>query len=136
MRNGKNLAANEFKDYRLKVHGLVENPVERSLDELRALGKKTQITLHHFIQGWSGVAEWGGLPLAELIKVVRPKPNAHAVVFYSFGDGAEGGRFYDSLSVQNVTHPLTLLAYEMNFKALNELHGAPLRLRVSVENNA
>ena len=65
----KTLAAGDFKDYRLKVYGLVENPVELSLDDLRALGKKTQITLHHCIQGWSGIAEWGGLPLAELIEV-------------------------------------------------------------------
>ena len=70
----KTLAANNFKEYRLKVYGLVENPVELSLDDLRALGKKTQITLHHCIQGWSGIAAWGGLPLAELIKLVRPKP--------------------------------------------------------------
>ena len=126
----KNLAAHGFKDYRLKVHGLVENPMELSLDDLRARGKKTQTTLHHCIQGWSGIAEWGGMPLAELIQLVRPKPEARAVVFYSFGDGAEGGRFYDSLSIGNAAHPLTLLAYEMNFKPLTELHGAPLRLRV------
>jgi DMSO/TMAO reductase YedYZ molybdopterin-dependent catalytic subunit len=126
----KNLAANGFKNYRLKVHGLVEKPVELSLDDLRALGKKTQITLHHCIQGWSGIAEWGGAPLAELIKRVRPKPEAHAVAFHSFGEGAEGGCFYDSLSMENAAHPLTLLAYEMNFEPLSELHGAPLRLRV------
>ncbi len=126
----KVLAANEFKDYRLKVYGLVENPVELSLDDLQALGVKTQITLHHCIQGWSGVAAWGGLPLAELVKLVRPKPGVRAVVFYSFGEGAEGGQFYDSLSVQNAMRPQTLLAYEMNFEPLNDLHGAPLRLRV------
>jgi DMSO/TMAO reductase YedYZ molybdopterin-dependent catalytic subunit len=114
----KDLAAHGFKDYRLKVHGLVENPMELSLDDLRARGKKTQITLHHCIQGWSGIAEWGGMPLVELIQLVRPKPEARAVVFYSFGDGAEGGRFYDSLSIENAAHPLTLLAYEMNFKPL------------------
>jgi DMSO/TMAO reductase YedYZ molybdopterin-dependent catalytic subunit/thiosulfate reductase cytochrome b subunit len=126
----KNLAANRFKDYRLKVLGLVEHPVELSLDDLRALGRKTQITLHHCIQGWSGIAEWGGAPLAELIQLVRPKPEARAVVFHSFGEGGEGGQFYDSLSMENAAHPLTLLAYEMNFEPLSELHGAPLRLRV------
>jgi methionine sulfoxide reductase catalytic subunit len=126
----KKLAANGFKDYRLKVSGLVEHPAELSLDDLRALGKKTQITVHHCIQGWSGIAEWGGAPLAALIKRVRPKPEARAVVFYSFGEGAEGGQFYDSLSIENAAHPLTLLAYEMNFEALSELHGGPLRLRV------
>ena len=61
----KTLVAGDFKDYRLKVYGLVENPVDLSLDDLRALGQKSQITLHHCIQGWSGIAEWGGLPLAD-----------------------------------------------------------------------
>ncbi len=124
------LAAGDFRDYRLKVHGLVENPIELSLDDLRGMGKRTQITLHHCIQGWSGIAAWGGLPLAELVRLVRPKPSARAVVFYSFGEGAEGGQFYDSLLMQNALHPQTLLAYEMNFEPLNRWHGAPLRLRV------
>ncbi len=126
----KALAANGFKDYRLKVYGLVENPVELSLDDLQAMGKKTQITLHHCIQGWSGIAAWGGLPLAELVERVHPKPGVGAVVFYSFGEGGEGGQFYDSLSMPNARQPQTLLAYEMNFEPLNHLHGAPLRLRV------
>ena len=108
----------------------MENPVELSLEEIRALGKKTQITLHHCIQGWSGIAEWGGLPMAELIKLVRPKPEARVAVFYSFGEGLEGGQYYDSHSLANLMHPQTLLAYEMNDEPLSELHGAPLRLRV------
>jgi methionine sulfoxide reductase catalytic subunit len=132
----KKLAADEFKDYRLKVSGLVENPVELSLDDLRALGKETQITLHHCIQGWSGIAEWGGLPLAGLMNLVRPTLEAKAVVFYSFGEGVEfntgvaNGQYYDSLSIKNALHPHTLLAYEMNDEPLGHLHGAPLRLRV------
>ena len=132
----KTLAANNFEDYRLKVYGLVENPVELSLDDLRALGKKEQITLHHCIQGWSGIAAWGGLPLAELIRLVRPRPDAKAVVFHSFGEGValhagvEGVRYYDNLSIENALNPQTLLAYEMNYEPLNHLHGAPLRLRV------
>jgi DMSO/TMAO reductase YedYZ molybdopterin-dependent catalytic subunit len=132
----KTLAADNFKDYRLKVYGLVENPVELSLDDLRALGKKEQITLHHCIQGWSGIAAWSGLPLEELIRLVQPRPNANAIVFHSFGDGValhegvEGVRYYDNLSLENALNPQTLLAYEMNYQPLNHLHGAPLRLRV------
>jgi methionine sulfoxide reductase catalytic subunit len=132
----KTLADDDFKDYRLTVYGLVENPVDLSLADLRALGKKSQITLHHCIQGWSGIAEWGGLPLAELMKLVRPGPNAKAIVFYSFGEGIAfdtgiaGGQYYDSLSIENALNPQTLLAYEMNFQPLSGLHGAPLRLRV------
>lgn len=130
------LAARDFRDYRLCVGGLVEEPVALSLDDLRALGRQTQITLHHCIQGWSGIAQWGGLPLVELSRVVRPKPNAKAVVFHSFGDGIDfetgraKGHYYDSLAMGNALHPQTLLAYEMNSAPLSHLHGAPLRLRV------
>jgi sulfoxide reductase catalytic subunit YedY len=132
----KRLAVGDFTGYRLKVYGPVENPVELSLDDLRALGRKTQITLHHCIQGWSGIAEWGGLPLTELMKVVRPGPNVKAVVFYTFAEGVDfstgvaGGQYYDSLSIENARNPQTLLAYEMNYRPLNHRHGAPLRLRV------
>jgi DMSO/TMAO reductase YedYZ molybdopterin-dependent catalytic subunit/thiosulfate reductase cytochrome b subunit len=130
------LAANAFRDYRLKVSGLVENPVELSLDDLRSLGKKTQITLHHCIQGWSGIAAWSGLPLAELVRLVRPRHEARAVVFHSFGDGVAveasgmGVRYYDSLPLETAFYTQTLLAYEMNDQPLGCLHGAPLRLRV------
>ncbi len=132
----KTLAADDFKGYRLKVYGLVDHPVELSLADLRALRHQTQITLHHCIQGWSGIAEWGGLPLADLITLVRPKSSAKAVVFHSFGEGVEfstgvaDGQYYDSLSLENALHPQTVLAYEMNYEPLRHPHGAPLRLRV------
>ncbi len=126
----KGLSADGFRDFRLKVYGLVEKPVELSLEEIRALPKKTQITLHHCIQGWSGIAEWSGVPMAELMALVQPKPTARVAVFYSFGEGLEGGAYYDSHSIANLQHPNSLLAYEMNGKALSEVYGAPLRLRV------
>ncbi len=86
------LAVDAFGDYRIKVSGLVENPVELSLVEIRAMGKKSQITPHSRIQGWSGIAEWGGLPMAKLIKLVRPKPEARVAAFYSSGERDDGGR--------------------------------------------
>ncbi|MGE5194618.1 MAG: molybdopterin-dependent oxidoreductase [Deltaproteobacteria bacterium] len=124
------LAEHDFRDHRLKVYGLVDQPVELSRDDLQSMGKQTQITLHHCIQGWSGIAAWSGWPMAELIRRAQPKPAARAVVFFSFGEGAEGGQFYDSLSLEDAMHPQTLLAWEMNDSPLTHLHGAPLRLRV------
>ncbi len=49
--------------WRFKVQGLVENPVDLSLEELRALPRREQITQHYCIQGWSGVAKWGGVSM-------------------------------------------------------------------------
>jgi DMSO/TMAO reductase YedYZ molybdopterin-dependent catalytic subunit/thiosulfate reductase cytochrome b subunit len=124
------LADDGFRDYRLQVHGLVQHPVELSKDEIRAMGKQEQTTMHHCIQGWSGIAQWGGLSLAKLLELVRPVPEAKFVVFHSFGEGLHGGEYYDCHSMTNVLHPQSLLAYEMNGAPLERLHGAPLRLRV------
>lgn len=125
-----NLKADDWKDYRLRVDGLVENPVELSLADLKAMGKHEQITMHNCIQGWSGVAEWGGLPFPKLIELVKPKPEAGYAFFYSYGEGLEGGEYYDSHTLKDLTHAMSLLAYEMNYEPLKDEHGAPLRLRV------
>ena len=88
----KQLAAGNFKEFRLKVAGLVENPVELSLDDLRALGREEFITMHHCIQGWSGIAQWGGLSMRKLIEHVKPNPSARVIAFYSFGGSLYGER--------------------------------------------
>ncbi|OLV17242.1 sulfite oxidase subunit YedY [Deinococcus marmoris] len=123
------LLAEDFGGFRLRVSGLVDHPVELSLDEIVALGQHNQITLHHCIQGWSGVAEWGGLPMSALIDLVRPRLEAQVVVFHSFGEGLYGGEYYETLPLADALHPQCLLAYEMNGERLGADHGAPLRLR-------
>ena len=124
------LAEEGFRDYRLEVGGLVEHPIEASLSDLRQIGVVEHITMHHCIQGWSGIAKWGGVPMAELIRLVRPLPSAKVVAFYSFGESLYGGVYYDTQRLDNVLKPECMLAFEMNGQALPTLYGAPLRLRV------
>ncbi len=124
------LAANDFSDYKLKIGGLVENPVELSLADLKNMGLEQNITMHHCIQGWSGIAEWGGVPLKMIVDLVRPDPTVTTVAFYSFGEGLYGGPYYDTHSLDNCLKPETILAWEMNYRTLSHEHGAPLRLRV------
>ncbi len=126
----RRLAADNFRDYKLKVGGRVERPVELSLSELAALGKAEHITMHHCIQGWTGIAQWGGLPMKTLVELVKPKASAKTVAFFSFGDGLYGGVYYNTQSLENVLKAECLLAYEMNGAPLGEEYGAPLRLRV------
>lgn len=123
------LKEGNFTDYKITIGGLVENPQEISYAALKAMPKQDQITKHFCIQGWSGVAKWGGVPVRDIMKIVKPKPEARYVVFYSFAEGADGGIYYDVHSIRNMRHHLSLLAYEMNGEPLNFLHGAPLRLR-------
>jgi sulfoxide reductase catalytic subunit YedY len=127
------LVAGGFAEYRLRVFGLVEKPQEFSLADLRAMPKQEQITEHFCIQGWSGVAKWGGVPTRHILDLVKPTADARYAVFYSFSEGAAGGGYYDAVEMRNMGHELTLVAYEMNGAALGVLHGAPLRLRCENE---
>jgi DMSO/TMAO reductase YedYZ molybdopterin-dependent catalytic subunit/thiosulfate reductase cytochrome b subunit len=129
----KTLQAGDFADYRLRINGLVDNPVELSLDELRSLAYHEQITQHFCIQGWSGIAKWGGVSMSTILELAKPKPEAKWVIFYSFALGPDGGIYYDAQPIEQMTYPLTMLAYEMNDDDLSFGHGAPLRLRNEVQ---
>lgn len=126
----KQLADGDFKDFRLKVDGLVEHPLSLSMDDLRKLERKEQISLHHCIQGWSGVAHWAGVSMRQIIELAKPSPEAKVVAFFSFGDGLYGGVYYDTQRLANVLKSECILAYEMNYQPLTRVYGAPLRLRV------
>jgi len=129
----ESLVASEFADYRLRVDGLVENPVELSLADLKAMPKQEQVTTHFCIQGWSGVAKWGGVPMRSILDLVKPMADARYAVFYSLAEGSDGGRYYDAHGLANMRHELTIIAYEMNGAPVSVLHGAPLRLRCENE---
>ena len=129
----ESLVKGGFLNYGLRVSGLVYNPREFSYAELRAMPKQEQITEHFCIQGWSGVAKWGGVPMRHILDIVKPTPDARYVVFYSFSEGSAGGGYYDVHKIHNMRHGLTILAYEMNGAPLSVLHGAPLRLRCENE---
>jgi sulfoxide reductase catalytic subunit YedY len=126
----KRLVADDFRDFKLKISGLVENPVELTLEELRALGLEENITMHHCIQGWSGIAQWGGVSMRKLIEHVKPLPSAKVVAFYSFGGSLYGDVYYDTQSIYNAMKPQCVLALSMNGLPLSTVYGAPLRLRV------
>jgi DMSO/TMAO reductase YedYZ molybdopterin-dependent catalytic subunit len=129
----KALAKNNFAGYRLKVRGLVEQPMEFSLADLRALPSRTQITRHDCVEGWSCIGKWKGVQLSRILEKVRPKREARFVMFYSADpmdmDEGPNGLYYESIDMQGAHHPQTILAYDMNDQALSVPHGAPLRLR-------
>jgi methionine sulfoxide reductase catalytic subunit len=122
-----------FADWRLRINGLVENPVELDLVQLRELPRHEQITQHFCIQGWSGIAKWGGVSMRTIVDLVKPLAAAKWVVFYSLGEGADKGIYYDAHPIEHMSHHLTMLAYDMNDEVLSFGHGAPLRLRNEIE---
>jgi sulfoxide reductase catalytic subunit YedY len=129
----KALFEGEFADWRLRINGLVEKPIELDLIQLRELPPHEQITQHFCIQGWSGIAKWGGVSMRTIVDLVKPLPEAKWVVFYSLGEGADKGVYYDAHPIEHMSHHLTMLAYDMNDEVLSFGHGAPLRLRNEIE---
>lgn len=133
------MAATGFADYRLAVGGLVTRPVTLSLTQLRDLGTQRQIVKHNCIQGWTAVAEWGGVPLSALMDHVGVAPEARHVVFYAMDDKGltegEGryGYFYGTIPLHLAGNPQTILALDMNGAPLPVAHGAPVRLRIETQ---
>ena len=130
----RTLAASGFADWRLQVGGLVERPAEFSLDELRAMPSRTQITRHDCVEGWSCSGKWKGVPLGAVLERVGLKPQARYVAF-SCADTLEQtfdgtGQYYESIGLEDAFHPQTILAYDMNDQTLPIPHGAPLRVRI------
>lgn len=124
------LRENHFKDYRLKVYGMVENPLELSLDDIKSMKKQTQVTLHNCIQGWSGVAEWAGVPTRDILKMCKPTKGAKYVIFHCFDVYGDGFPYYSGLRTSDLKDKQSILAFEMNGKDLPLNHGDPIRLRV------
>jgi DMSO/TMAO reductase YedYZ molybdopterin-dependent catalytic subunit len=126
------LASAGFVDYRLKVGGLVERPMQLSLDEIRKLPGRTQITRHDCVEGWSAIGMWTGVRLGALLEAAGLKPNARYVVFLCADPMEENGTgfYYESVDLEDAFHPQTILAYRLNGKPLPIKNGAPLRLRL------
>jgi DMSO/TMAO reductase YedYZ molybdopterin-dependent catalytic subunit len=125
------LAANHFLDWRLRVDGLVRRPLRLSLQELRAMGSRTQITRHDCVEGWSAIGQWTGVPLSAVLQMAGPLPAARYVMFYCADPmDADGTKYYESIDFEDAYHPQTILAYELNGALLPIANGAPLRVRI------
>jgi DMSO/TMAO reductase YedYZ molybdopterin-dependent catalytic subunit len=128
----KALASTGFAAYRLEVGGLVEKPGLFSLEDLRAMTSRTQITRHDCVEGWSAIGKWKGVPLTAVLERVLPTAAARYVVFHCADPMESDGSspYYESIDMEDAYHPQTILAYELNDRTLPIPNGAPLRLRV------
>jgi DMSO/TMAO reductase YedYZ molybdopterin-dependent catalytic subunit len=128
------LARGRFAAWQLIVDGLVERPLRLSLEQLRGMPARSQITRHDCVEGWSCIGKWKGVQLSHIIAQAGLKPTARYIAFYCADtleltlDGT--GQDYETIDLVDAMHPQTLLAYDMNDRPLDIPHGAPLRLRL------
>jgi DMSO/TMAO reductase YedYZ molybdopterin-dependent catalytic subunit len=83
---------------------------------------------HHCVEGWTAVASWHGVALAEIAARAGADPRAAFVEFRSFDSG-----YWSSWDRASALHPQTILAYGMNGERLTPAHGAPVRLYAAVK---
>jgi DMSO/TMAO reductase YedYZ molybdopterin-dependent catalytic subunit len=136
--------------WRLRIDGLVDRPLELTLDDLRGRPRRTiPVTLEcagngrarlrprPVSQPWLfeaiGTAEWGGTPLAPLLDEAGLHDDATELVFTGADRGVQGGVEHDyqrSLAISEARRQEVLLVDEMNGAPLQPQHGFPLRLLV------
>ena len=123
------LAAANFTGWRLHVGGLVRRPLAISLESLKALPQRTQITRHDCVEGWSAIGQWTGPVLGPILQFAGLSSAARYIVFHCYDDFG-GTQYYESIDLVDAFHPQTILAWALNGRALPIPNGAPLRLRV------
>lgn len=122
--------AEKFVNWRLQVDGLVTRPLSLSPAQLQQMPKRTQITRHDCVEGWSAIGEWTGAPLKLLLDAAGLKPQARYLVFHCADRMGTGEMYYESIDLIDALHPQTILAWALNGKELSVGNGAPVRLRV------
>jgi DMSO/TMAO reductase YedYZ molybdopterin-dependent catalytic subunit len=127
------MVANGFANWRLKVDGLVNRPLELNMAQLQAMPARTQITRHDCVEGWSCIGQWKGVRLSHLLNLAQVKPEARFVVFHCLDQMDEndaGTMYYESVDLDDAFHEQTILAWELNGKPVPVENGAPLRARI------
>ena len=128
------LQQQDFVSYRLRVTGMVEREVSFSLDELRNMPARAQITRHDCVEGWSCIAKWTGTPLGPVLDQAGVKAGARFAVYHCFDNIQRTSNgdilYYTSSDLVDAYHPQTILAYGLNDAVLPVSNGAPIRLRI------
>ena len=136
----------EAGTWRLRVEGLVQKPLELTLEQLQRLPQvEAVVTLEcagngralfrprvagiQWRKGAVGTARWKGVRLADVLAMASLKPEGRHLAF----DGADvpvgtAPEFIRSVPVEKCLDPATLLATHMNGEPLPLEHGYPLRL--------
>ena len=113
-----------FENWSLTVAGLVRNPGDYKLDQIKALAHQRQNTRHVCVEGWDVIGRFGGVRLSDFLSMVGADTSARFLTVACADD------YYESLDMATALHPQTLLCFEMYDRPLTPKHGAPLRLNI------
>lgn len=111
--------------WQFRVWGLVENEIEWSYDQFRALPAVTITSDFHCVTGWSKLDNtWEGVSIRTVVDAAGLKPQAsHALVWAPYGYSA-------NLPLDVLIDDDVLFAWNHDGEPLDPEHGGPLRLVV------
>jgi DMSO/TMAO reductase YedYZ molybdopterin-dependent catalytic subunit len=113
----------DLETYRLKITGLVENPLEYTYDEvLTDYEKYEKVVELNCVEGWSVKILWEGVLVGDLLEQAGVSPEAKVVIFHAY-DG-----YTTSLPLDYIIDNKILMAYKMNDVVLPPERGAPFQL--------
>lgn len=112
----------------LEIGGAVRTPMTLSLEQLVALPSITDRHPHYCVEGWTARAEWRGVRVSDLAKLVEPTADAQYVDFDSFDSG-----YHESWDMESAMHPQTMVVYATDGRYLNASQGAPARVHSPVK---
>jgi DMSO/TMAO reductase YedYZ molybdopterin-dependent catalytic subunit len=115
--------------WRLHVTGLVDTPLELSLDELRSMPSQTQILTMQCISNPVGgdltsSSRWTGVRFQDVMARAGVQSSA-AGAYITSTDG-----FYEFVTMEDILDERCLLVYAMNGELLEYEHGFPLRVYI------
>ena len=137
----------DMATYKLKVSGLVDKPLQLTLDDLKKMGSVDFVAGFECsgnrgpIQGLCGNGKWTGIPLKKVFDAAGVKPSAREFVFFGADKGEEEVEwrtqkykidvpFGRALNREKALSGEPFLAWALNGQPLSKHQGAPLRLLV------
>jgi DMSO/TMAO reductase YedYZ molybdopterin-dependent catalytic subunit len=122
------LPARSNESYRLRLDGVVDNPMTLDLADLQDRLPQTALTRDfQCVTGWR-VADvpWEGVTLPALLARAGVRPGATHVRFWSFD-----GVYTETLTLEQAQRDDVLIAHHMLGKPVTREHGGPVRLYVA-----
>lgn len=111
--------------WNFRIFGLVDEPVTLNWQQFMALPQTTTTNDIHCVTRWSKLDNvWEGIPVREIIKLVKLKSNVKYVLLHA------ANAFTANLSMEDFDRAENLFAYTHNGEELTLEHGYPLRLVV------
>jgi DMSO/TMAO reductase YedYZ molybdopterin-dependent catalytic subunit len=113
------------KTWDFRASGLVEAPARITWRDFMALPTAEVVADMHCVTRWSRFdVRWEGVPFAEVMKLIRAKPQAKSVMVL-----AENG-YTSNVPLADLMRPTSLFALNHNGAPLPPDHGYPVRLVV------